>query len=530
MRPTRLSIPDRLAALTRPGAALAVVLAALFCVLRVGHLPLMPIDETRYLSVAWEMWQHHSLLVPLLNGEPYPHKPPLLFWVIQSAWALLGTSDWVSRLAVPAIGLLSYPLLASIVRQFDPEAHHEARWAPLVLMSLTLWFVYQALSMFDVLFTTCFLVAVLGWVRYVRSGHAAMVLLAGVGVGLGVLAKGPVILLYWLPLVLGTRFWQPTGVELSRRHLIAALAATLIGAAIGLAWAIPAAMSGGSDYAEAIFWGQSAGRIANAFDHARPWYWYLPLLPLLILPWSSVGIWRRPWLVTPMQRFAAWGSLPPLLLLSLVSGKQIHYLMPIMPFLATWIAVRLGKGDPRRAWATSIILGLVTLLLAALPDIAGRFYPQTPLPSTTRLAALVPALFAVLLWKRTRRLTLALAWPLSLLALLLAISPAIRGYYNIQPTARELARLEARNVPVAYLGHYADQFRFLGRTHKDMTLFDSDATFAAWRETHPQGVMIEVVKRPDDALLEASIYHQPYRGSHLLMIPVAAWPLLDAAH
>ncbi|MBZ9557857.1 MULTISPECIES: glycosyltransferase family 39 protein [unclassified Modicisalibacter] len=527
---TRLDTRPRLAVLARPGAALAVALAALFCVLRIGHLPLMPIDETRYLSVAWEMWQHQSFLVPLLNGEPYPHKPPLLFWVIQSAWALFGTSDWVSRLAVPAVGLLAYPLLATILRQFDPDAHQEARWAPLVLMSLTLWFVYQALSMFDVLFTTCFLVAVLGWVRYVRSGRTTMLLLAGVGVGLSVLAKGPVVLLYWLPLALGTRFWRPAGAAPARRYWAGVLAATLVGAGIALAWAIPAALAGGSDYAEAIFWGQSAGRVTNAFEHARPWYWYLPLLPLLTLPWSGMAVWRRPWLATPMQRFAAWGSLPPLLLLSLVSGKQIHYLMPILPFLATWIASRLAAGRPHRARVVSLVLALVTLLLAALPEIAGHFYPQAPLPGAARLAALVPAAFAVLLWRRAHRLTLTLAWPLSLLTLLLAVSPAIRGYYDIQPAARQLARLEARHVPVAYLGNYADQFRFLGRTQETMTVFGSDAAFAAWRAAHPQGVMIEVLKRPDADLLAAAVYQQPYRGSHLLLIPVAAWPLLADAH
>src|SRR6218665_1598985 len=40
----------------------------------------LPVDETRYLAVAWEMWDRGSFLLPLLNGEPYAHKPPLLFW------------------------------------------------------------------------------------------------------------------------------------------------------------------------------------------------------------------------------------------------------------------------------------------------------------------------------------------------------------------------------------------------------------------------------------------------------------------
>ncbi|HBT43825.1 MAG TPA: glycosyltransferase, partial [Rhodospirillaceae bacterium] len=33
--------------------------------------PLLPVDETRYLAVAWEMWQRGDFLVPYLNGEPY---------------------------------------------------------------------------------------------------------------------------------------------------------------------------------------------------------------------------------------------------------------------------------------------------------------------------------------------------------------------------------------------------------------------------------------------------------------------------
>jgi 4-amino-4-deoxy-L-arabinose transferase-like glycosyltransferase len=38
-------------------------------------LPLVPIDETRYVSVAWEMWNSDSYAVPLLNGEPYCSRP-----------------------------------------------------------------------------------------------------------------------------------------------------------------------------------------------------------------------------------------------------------------------------------------------------------------------------------------------------------------------------------------------------------------------------------------------------------------------
>ena len=53
----------------------------------------LPIDETRYLSVAWEMWMRGDFLVPHINGDPYAHKPPLLFWIINSSWFVFGVGE-----------------------------------------------------------------------------------------------------------------------------------------------------------------------------------------------------------------------------------------------------------------------------------------------------------------------------------------------------------------------------------------------------------------------------------------------------
>jgi len=508
------------------GLLLTLITAIAVAVIRVTQLPLMPIDETRYLSVAWEMWQHHSFLVPLLNGETYAHKPPLLFWVIQAGWALFGTSDVVARLAVPTVGLLAFPLLAAIQREWPAPQAPGMRWAPPVLLAMTMWFVYMALSMFDILLTTCFLIAVLGWVRYVHRDDRRWVWLAGFGLGLALLAKGPVILIYWLPLTLSMRFWRPEGVTIGARHYWAILPATLLGAAVVLAWAIPAAIDGGPAYAEAIFWGQSAGRVANAFDHARPWYWYLPLLPLLTLPWPTVWLWRRPLATGSLERFALWGCLPPLAILSLVSGKQIHYLMPALPFLAIWVAGQIERHPPRRTWLYRILLLVLAGLMLALPEIAQRFYPLAPLSNATRLLALVPLAFIAWLSLHPRRVVMTLAWPLSLLALLVGLSPALTRYYDVTPIAREIGHQQQQGVPVAYVGDYADQFRFLGRLTHDMAVIDSDEV-DAWSAEHPRGALIEVLDEVSPAQRDAALYTQPYRGSFLVLMPTARHGLLD---
>ena len=70
-----------------------LVLAALTGVAFVAR-PMTPIDETRYISVAWEMWLRGDWLVPYKNGEPYSHKPPLMMWLFQIGWAIFGVSEW----------------------------------------------------------------------------------------------------------------------------------------------------------------------------------------------------------------------------------------------------------------------------------------------------------------------------------------------------------------------------------------------------------------------------------------------------
>ncbi|MCD6007542.1 ArnT family glycosyltransferase [Halomonas sp. IOP_31] len=508
------------------GLLLTLIIAVVAVVIRVNYLPLMPIDETRYLSVAWEMWQNNSFLVPHLNGEPYPDKPPLLFWLIQSAWALFGTSDVVARLAIPAVGLLTFPLLVAIQREWPEQQAPGMRWAPPVLLAMTMWFVYMPLSMFDILQTTCLLIATLGWVRYVHRAERRWLVLAGFGLGLALLAKGPVVLIYWLPLTLSTRFWRPDGVTIGARHYWAILPATLLGAAVVLAWAIPAAITGSPEYAQAIFWGQSAGRVTNAFAHARPWYWYLPLLPLLTLPWPTVWLWRRPLASGSLERFALWGCLPPLVILSLVSGKQVHYLMPALPFLAIWVAGQIERHPPRRTWLYRLLLLVLAGLMLALPEIALRFYPLAPLPNAVRLTALVPLALIVGLSLHPRRVIMTLAWPLSLLALLIGLSPALARYYDVTPFAREIGYQQQQGVPVAYVGDYANQFRFLGRLTQDMTVIDSDEVIA-WSADHPQGALIEVVDTLSPAQRAGALFSQPYRGSFLVLMPSARHGLLD---
>lgn len=103
--------------LGRIAIGLALGLAVALPLLR----PVLPVDETRYLSVAWEMQRDGSFVVPHLNGEIYSHKPPLLFWLINLVWSVIGVSEIAARLVAPAFGVLGVALTWRLGGRLFPE-------------------------------------------------------------------------------------------------------------------------------------------------------------------------------------------------------------------------------------------------------------------------------------------------------------------------------------------------------------------------------------------------------------------------
>ena len=118
-------------------------------------------------------------------------------------------------------------------------------------------------------------------------------LITGVALGLGVLSKGPVILVHAMPAALIAPWWSIRVRSSCVRWYIGCGSAVVIGVAIALAWALPSAAAGGKAYGDELLFGQTTGRMVNSFSHQQPFWWYLPWLPLCLVPWISFGaVWR----------------------------------------------------------------------------------------------------------------------------------------------------------------------------------------------------------------------------------------------
>jgi len=182
----------------------------IFSVASIWLRPLWPVDETRYASVAWEMWLRGDFLVPYINGEPYSHKPTLLVWMIQLGWALFGVNDWWPRLVGPLCALAAIPLLLKLEKLLWNEKREQDGYSIWVLFGTLLFAGFVTLTMFDLLLMLCAMAGMIGVLNLSRQKRIPGLLWLGAGIGLGVLAKGPVILLHVLPAAVAAPWWAPS--------------------------------------------------------------------------------------------------------------------------------------------------------------------------------------------------------------------------------------------------------------------------------------------------------------------------------
>src|SRR5207248_3696336 len=87
------------------GLALVLAVAAVLFFSRLG-CPLLEPEEARYAEIPRQMLAEGRVLVPVLHGAPYYHKPPLLYWLVMGAYALFGVTDWAARLVPCSCALL----------------------------------------------------------------------------------------------------------------------------------------------------------------------------------------------------------------------------------------------------------------------------------------------------------------------------------------------------------------------------------------------------------------------------------------
>lgn len=466
------------------------------CAALITLRPLLPIDETRYLTVAWEMWQGGSKIVPHLNGEVYSHKPPLLFWLINLLWSVTGPSELAARLVGPAAGVAAIVMTGRLASRLWPQEPQRAGQAAWVLATGGVFLAYGSATMFDTLLTVATLGAMLALWRMAQGPGWQAVLGLGVALAFGVLAKGPVILIHVLPVALSFPLWRPEGGATARQMLARLGLALLVALALVGLWLGPALIFGDETYRNDILWRQSAGRMVASFAHDRPVWFFVALLPLFLWPWGwgreVAALWRGP--KGGAERFLLIWAWAALLAFSLISGKQIHYLVPELPALALLLS-RASDGQPGR-WTRFLPMLPAIFILGFGATAALGLVPPELLDGSTvgwlelALATVtIATALAVIGMARTQTMARIGVAPATLVAFLLVAFQTIWATNNPARLAPLLATYSELAIATTDLG-YAGQFSFSARLATPVTVLREEGALAAWIAAHPGGLIL----------------------------------------
>lgn len=465
------------------------VVALLWLVPALG-LPAVPIDETRYLSVAWEMHRSGDLVGLTLNGQPYMDKPPLLFWLVNAMWALFGASTVGARVVGIAAGSAAVAATVWLARRLGQRDPAIAGW---LLLPFVMFGAFTVVTLFDVpllLFVVLAFVGMVGWIDERRSGWLALLAVAAV---FGMLAKGPVFLLHMAgPLALW-RWWHGDTPAGASRVTVAMIGVVLAAGLPLLAWGIAAsARSHHGSVIDAIVH-QAVGRVAESFAHRRGPAWYLPLLLPFLMPWTLLFRWRaaRAMGKAAMRsrggRFGIAASLPALVMFSIVSGKQIHYLIPLLPGAALVLAAMHEREGPcivhgRARWlllaaAAAWLWAIVSA--GVLGDAGGRL---ALLASALLLCAGAVATFGVGRDPARDVATASIAALFALMSTVLLLGTHLSARMDPAELAVAVNDTRARGVTVAATADEPGLVNFLARLPTPLPVIDDPVV---WSRDHP---------------------------------------------
>jgi len=192
----RLAVEEKTTTWARP-YLIILATVVLIRLLTLGGPDLFDTTEGRYATTSQLMVERDDWVTPwiIFKGveKPYLGKPPLHFWLINASYEALGLSNFSAR--VP--GVLSGVAITFILYLFTARilGQRSGIVCSLIFSSSLLAFILSGVCLVDVTLTVGITLAVAGFALADRSRLAGHLCFAGLG--LGVLVKGPVAIVFF---------------------------------------------------------------------------------------------------------------------------------------------------------------------------------------------------------------------------------------------------------------------------------------------------------------------------------------------
>ena len=431
-------------------------------------------DEPRYAQVAREMLARHDWITPTLGGKPWLEKPPLYYWQAMLAFSIFGVSDWAARLPSAVDATLMVVVTYLFLRRFRPGFQLDGA---LMTASAAGIIGFARAASTDMPLAATFAIALLAWFAWYESESRRFLALFYCFLALGMLAKGPVAPLLAAVIILvfatatsdyrllGRTLWVP---------------GIMLFCAVVLPWHIAVQIKNPEFFRVFILQHNLARFGTNLYHHPEPFWYYLPVTLLGLIPWTvfvvaslaeTVRIWwtaRREILDSERRALdvflVIWVAVP-VAFFSLSQSKLPGYIVPALPagtlLLAEYVRRRVANGE-----SPSIFLIVLHAIAAAAPIVPALMIQylvlqhRLPWGRGAAISFMFAAVLAtgIALTLRTKLGFAALRFitlvpvVLGVAALLRLGAPAVDSMLSVRPLANEISHLETKPLPLAVAG------------------------------------------------------------------------------
>ncbi|OBU85124.1 ArnT family glycosyltransferase [Chromobacterium subtsugae] len=398
-------------------ALLLIRLAALWAI------PLTDTTEARYAEIARKMLETGNWVTPLHDyGVPFWAKPPLSTWLSAASMGLFGVNEFAARLPALLLALGALWLTAGLMRRRGGD--EAATAAALLLGGGLLFYGAAGTVMTDPSLLFCVTLSQVAFWHALHGGGKAWRYAFFVGLGLGLLAKGPLdVVLVGMPIffwVLIRNEWKRLWTELPW------ISGTLLAAAIALPWYVWAEIRT-PGFLNYFIMGEHVSRFLDSgwkgdkygFAHATPRGMIWPYAFGALFPWSIAML---AWLASQARRLPAivragendgwllylslW-TVMTLLFFTLSGNIIFPYSLPMLPGAALLMAELWRRGRGERAgralpWL-ALSSGILVLAGIGLQRYDGAKYFRTQKPVIAAWQQQSPAAAAILIYWDSRR-------------------------------------------------------------------------------------------------------------------------------
>jgi 4-amino-4-deoxy-L-arabinose transferase-like glycosyltransferase len=372
-----------------------------------GSMGVIGPDEPRYASIAREMATSGDWITPRLWGQPWFEKSPLLYWISGAAFRVGLRGELAPRLPIAVMAVAFLVFYWWILRR---EFGCRAAWlSVLILGSSVAWVGFSQLCVTDLPLAATYSAAMLLALPWIAKGDARGLPVVSALLGVAALAKYLVAAVLAVPL--GFVRWRSIR-DLLRPVVVAPFVL------IAAPWYVLCYLRNGSEFLR-VAWEHQVGRFTtDALKHAQPWWFYLPQMAGLLLPWTPVVILlaRRSFWSDPRRRFLGVLVLFGLVFFSASANKLPGYLLPLLPPAAALMGVALDEVRGARILIPACALLLVVFAAAQLilPAAIASGLSRAP-HIAFHWTWLAPIPVAAAAWfLESRKLRLAAAWCVAL--------------------------------------------------------------------------------------------------------------------